>query len=779
MGRKTKWESLIELDVQDIVNQRNYFSSEDLEWTPIGEGNGEIDLCAAIPFERLTDFVKGEGLLNGMKTRFVRKIHRENNPAEYTEHTTKMYSSYWCAFGPQDNRNKPPNPQRIRKFQKKRGCQTHFQVRVMYGRPHVALITYNERSHCDANGEFCHGKNDTSRDPQSALALSLSDECQSYLESLLLMGVEVDTICERHHLDHGFLELMNNRDAYMLRKDVLNAWKKIRSIRSQKNKDDAISVGLWYAEEKENFFYFQWANIMNDVPFIIGIQTPWMQETMVKHSHNSIIAMDSTFFTNKHGFQLYTLLVFDEQEAGIPVAWAISSRHNIEDINEWLVEVHRRGKQCKEDWHVNAFIVDDVAADIQAIRLPFDCQLQLCSWHIRKTWLKKVHRYARDKDVETKMLDRLGDIFCAMSKNEDIIIHLIDKFMKEFPQERDFRGHFKKVWCHDDGHIAKWTKDFRNFSNASQEINASIESYHFYIKSCYLSDYARKCTRRMDWLICTLLHRVEPFYKNKRYLQLSEFKTNFKKERYHITSLERSKTILDTDCYSYDLPNTYKVRSQSVTEKEYLVRKFGPKFLVCDCQWAKRGNICKHVLKVSDFIKRNNAEEKDHVAIVVVPLVDDDRRGHFYLENHTTDGSIPLEDEDTERHFYVEEHTTEVTKVADARSEDLKNSKIFLKSVLQKLPTTPDQISAFNGCIERFRKDLHESGLYSKFKSDLDLEEISLRRRSLWFSPIKMHKSNSSHPRSNAFCHDLNDRIEECEEDSLLQLAVSKSKKKS
>ena len=48
-------------------------------------------------------------------------------------------------------------------------------------------------------------------------------------------------------------------------------------------------------------------------------------------------------------YELYTLFVFDEQEAGVPVAWAISSRNRVEDIYEWLGEVYKRGKQCKED----------------------------------------------------------------------------------------------------------------------------------------------------------------------------------------------------------------------------------------------------------------------------------------------------------------------------------------------------------------------------------------------------------------------------------------------
>ena len=118
----------------------------------------------------------------------------------------------------------------------------------------------------------------------------------------------------------------------------------------------------------------------------------------------------------------------------------------------------------------------------------------------------------------------------------------------------------------------------------------------------------------MDWLIHVLLHRVEPYYRNKRHLQLSGFLTNFKKERYFITALERSKRIEDTDCYPYDLlPDTYKIRSQTISTKWYLVRTFGPNLHVCDCEWAKRGNTCKHVLKISDLLKRNQLNKEDQV----------------------------------------------------------------------------------------------------------------------------------------------------------------------
>ena len=123
-------------------------------------------------------------------------------------------------------------------------------------------------------------------------------------------------------------------------------------------------------------------------------------------------------------------------------------------------------------------------------------------------------------------------------------------------------------------------KNFRGFSHANQETNASIESYHMHIKSHYLTDCSIKCTRRMDWLIHVLLHRVEPYYRNKRNLQLSRFLMNFKKERYFITTLERSKSIEDTNNCPYDLLiDTYNIRSQTISTKWYFVRKFGPNFL--------------------------------------------------------------------------------------------------------------------------------------------------------------------------------------------------------
>ena len=70
---------------------------------------------------------------------------------------------------------------------------------------------------------------------------------------------------------------------------------------------DEMSVNLWYQRNQDDFFFYQKPNGAN-IPFIAGIQTKWMLETMVKLSHNSLIAMDSTFSTNKYGVSFFPMI---------------------------------------------------------------------------------------------------------------------------------------------------------------------------------------------------------------------------------------------------------------------------------------------------------------------------------------------------------------------------------------------------------------------------------------------------------------------------------------
>ncbi|GLJ26768.1 hypothetical protein SUGI_0521860 [Cryptomeria japonica] len=171
---------------------------------------------------------------------------------------------------------------------------------------------------------------------------------------------------DRHLDDPIFHDMLKKRDSFVTHKDVMNMAIRVHSIRSRKHVHDATSILEWKKQDEANLFIFQQPQ-GTDRPFIMGIQTSWMLDMMVRFSHDSFISMDSTFATNKYRYQLYLCLVFDKQQSGVPIAWAVTLRNKIEDIKVWLMELRRQGKEKRPNWRINAFIMDDASAEIQEI----------------------------------------------------------------------------------------------------------------------------------------------------------------------------------------------------------------------------------------------------------------------------------------------------------------------------------------------------------------------------------------------------------------------------
>ncbi|GLJ11739.1 hypothetical protein SUGI_0175900 [Cryptomeria japonica] len=195
MGKHRKWLDIMVLEVQDGGEGLRHFCSRDIQWTPICvENDSMTDLCAIIPLE--------------------------------------------------DNRKKSPNKKCTRTYQKK-GCTCHFIVKVLYGRPDVAILILKKPLHVDKNGEACHGVDDTSNELHSQFAPNLLDECKAYIERLLLMDVSVDAIVDIHLDDPVFHDMLKKRDSFVTRKDVINATTRVRSIRSRKHVHDATSILEW------------------------------------------------------------------------------------------------------------------------------------------------------------------------------------------------------------------------------------------------------------------------------------------------------------------------------------------------------------------------------------------------------------------------------------------------------------------------------------------------------------------------------------------------------
>ena len=56
---------------------------------------------------------------------------------------------------------------------------------------------------------------------------------------------------------------------------------------------------------------------------------------------------------------------------GVPVAWIIMSRSCAHDITYWMHILLQRAHLKNINWKLNAFMVDDAAAEIKAIRYIF------------------------------------------------------------------------------------------------------------------------------------------------------------------------------------------------------------------------------------------------------------------------------------------------------------------------------------------------------------------------------------------------------------------------
>eukprot|EP01018_Ginkgo_biloba_P039418 Gb_32946 [translate_table: standard] len=113
-----------------------------------------------------------------------------------------------------------------------------------------------------------------------------------------------------------------------------------------------------------------------------------MRKMMVEFFHNRLISIDSTFNTNKYGYQLYTLMVFDKQQNGLPIAWVISSHDRASNIKDWLSALIKEGVKERQDWKVNSFMIDIALVEIGALRSVVGCCILLCLWHVRRAWMK-------------------------------------------------------------------------------------------------------------------------------------------------------------------------------------------------------------------------------------------------------------------------------------------------------------------------------------------------------------------------------------------------------
>jgi hypothetical protein len=215
---------------------------------------------------------------------------------------------YWCSFGPENygeggeilpsrryrvnTRNRAPRPQSMR------GCTCHFAIKRLYARPSVVLIIYHERRHVTRSGFVCHGPLD--RDaigPRARKVPYVGSEIQQQTMSLIYLGVPEENILQAHiegiqRYCGSDAKVDSLASQYVHKLGMI-----IKRSTHELDLDDQASIKMWVDRNKKSVFFHQ--DSTETDAFVLGIQTEWQLQQMIRFGHQSILASHSSFGVSK------------------------------------------------------------------------------------------------------------------------------------------------------------------------------------------------------------------------------------------------------------------------------------------------------------------------------------------------------------------------------------------------------------------------------------------------------------------------------------------------
>ena len=193
----------------------------------------------------------------------------------------------------------------------KRGCLAQFTVKTFLHLPHISEICIIQEKHVNCDGLVVHGGMKIG--DRSAFSAHLSPEIRLFVEECLRNKDTSNQIMKKH------LDVLKRyqaegreitRDLLLTTKDIRNISGKLAKETYMLDKNDAQSVRMWVQRNSDKVFYYTESNkekplpvpgelTGENMPFTIGIQTPWQKKMMLEHGHRSGISVDATFGTNE------------------------------------------------------------------------------------------------------------------------------------------------------------------------------------------------------------------------------------------------------------------------------------------------------------------------------------------------------------------------------------------------------------------------------------------------------------------------------------------------
>ncbi len=355
----------------------------------------------------------------------------------------------------------------------------------------------------------------------------------------------------------------------------------------------------------------QTCSLLEVQDFLLVLQTEFQRDMFIKHSQNGV-CIDATYKINDYDFILITLLVLDDYQEGIPVAWAISNHEDKIVLKYFFQAIKEKCGNVTSTW----FMSDMASQYFNAWKEVFDSnntKYLWCAWHVDRAWRKTIKKCFSSLDEQRNIYHQLRVLMMETSTISFQI--MLPKFLSVIKSSPFFE--YFQTYCK---HSEQWALCFR--IGTPMNTNMYSESFHRVLKICYLN---HKYNRRLD----SLLYILKKIASDKVFQQLQKKEKgkhshrvcDINKRHKHAESFRHSAIILSDD------RNTYAVSSESRPDVFYTVKK---QKSTCDCKMkcqfcsacchlysctcldsCTNNSVCKHIHLVSMKNFRDGTDDID------------------------------------------------------------------------------------------------------------------------------------------------------------------------
>ena len=198
--------------------------------------------------------------------------------------------------------------------------------------------------------------------------------------------------------------------------------------------------------------------------------------------------------------------------------------------------------------------------------------------------------------------------------------------------------------------------------------------------------------------------------------------------------MEKARRIPYDDCFPHEsAPQAYWVRSQSIHNKKYIVNCYCADFIMCECPWSIRGNICNTIKVNWLYFNSNNSEPLCHQDAMAntfneLPNIS------IYPHNHSADVNIDLLATDS-----VD---------ADAEALHFAREELFryLQLIQNSPPTTLTKTIQLTDMVKKMLEESNKKHLMDfEFTVGVDALDLSLKRKKSFLSPKNKQRRKKQH----------------------------------